>query len=314
MSLSKARQSLLERLRRRHQRDREGCFVVEGVRGAKTALHARAGVRFAVISPRLEELDPGGEIPLLLAAAGIDVTESDDTELAGLADTVNPQGVLLVCDEPEATLATLEPFVAAATGILIADAIQDPANLGTMIRTSAALGLAGVIALDGTVDPWNAKVVRGTAGACFFIPIVRARCEEVLPWVREKGIRLFGAAGEGVDIREIARGGATGQPGEHKAGRGGASREPSEAEAGRVSATEEPSEPEADPGKATEEMSGPTVRGRGPWALAVGNEGAGLRDEVHAAAEQLVAVPIDRDIDSLNAAVAAAILMWEMVR
>jgi TrmH family RNA methyltransferase len=61
-------------------------------------------------------------------------------------------------------------------------------------------------------------------------------------------------------------------------------------------------------------MSGPTVRGRGPWALAVGNEGAGLRDEVHAAAEQLVAVPIDRDIDSLNAAVAAAILMWEMVR
>jgi tRNA G18 (ribose-2'-O)-methylase SpoU len=293
-------------------------------------------VRFAVISPRLEELDPGGEIPLLLAAAGVDVTEIDDTELAGLADTVNPQGVLLVCDEPEATLATLEPFVAAATGILIADAIQDPANLGTMIRTSAALGLAGVIALDGTVDPWNAKVVRGTAGACFFIPIVRARCEEVLPWVREKGIRLLGAAAEGVDIREIA-GGAAAEPGAGDGGRGGAPREPSEPDAGGESALDEPSEPEAGsesapeepseftdgPGGAPKETSGPPVRGagfapaagrRGPWALAVGNEGAGLRDAVRDAADALVAVPIDGDIDSLNAAVAAAILMWEMVR
>jgi TrmH family RNA methyltransferase len=289
MSLSKARQSLLERLRRRHQRDREGCFVVEGVRGAATALHARAPVRFAVVSPRLEELDPGGEIPLLLAAAGVDVTEIDDTELAGLADTVNPQGVLLVCEEPAATLQTLTALLASrpgrqaptrgdqapaakpspalpkTPGFLIADAIQDPANLGTMIRTSAALGLAGVIALDGTVDPWNAKVVRGTAGACFYIPIVRARCDEVLPWVRENGMRLFGAAAEGVDIREI---------------------EPSAGGAGS----------------------------RAPWMLAVGNEGAGLRDEVRVAADQLVAVPIDGDIDSLNAAVAAAILMWELLR
>lgn len=273
MSLSKARLALLQRLQRRHQREREARFVVEGVRGARAALQSGARVRFAVTSPRLEDLDPGGEIPLLLGAAGVEVTNVGDTELAGLAGTVSPQGVLLVCEEPQASLETLGAIIAATpAGLLIADAIQDPANLGTMIRTAAALGLAGVIALDGSVDPWNAKVVRGTAGACFHVPIVRARCAATLAWLAEQGIRLLGAAASGADVRTVGGPTANGH------------REPAAPGTGR------------------------------PWALAIGNEGAGLRDEVRAAADELIGVPIRGDVDSLNAATAAAILLWELIR
>ncbi len=84
--------------------------------------------------------------------------------------------------------------------ILVADAIQDPANLASMIRTSAAFGLNGLVVLGGTVDPWNAKVVRGSAGGCFRIKIVRTTAKECLDWIHNSSVILLTAEVGGGDI------------------------------------------------------------------------------------------------------------------
>ncbi len=255
MTLSKARSGLLQRLQQRKQRQREACFVVEGIRSAREALAAGMSVRFAVMSPRLAELDEDGALTDLLSHVRIDVITLDDVALAELSGTVSPQGILLVCEEPRAELADV---VVSRGGILVADAIQDPANLGSMIRTAGALGLAGLIALDGTVDPWNTKVVRGGAGAGFRLPIVQARCSDFIDWVGAGGVRLLAADAAGVDAM--------------------------------------------------------TVDKAVPWALAVGNEGSGLRPELLAAAVETISVPMDPHAESLNAGVAAALLCYELTR
>ena len=256
MPLSKARHDLLRRLRSRHRRRGGGAFLVEGIRGATEAVKARADIRFAVISLRLAELDASGRLASLLEAAGTEVLAVDDDELAGLSGTVTPQGILLVCEEPKTTVD--EILSGAEHGLLIADAIQDPTNLGGMIRTAAALELGGMVALDGTVDPWNAKVVRGSAGGCFHLPILRIGWDEIAESFSATDIHLLAAHPNGRDVAAV--------------------------------------EP------------------RGSWALAVGNEGAGLRAKILDSSEERVAVPIRSSADSLNASVAAAILMYEIRR
>ncbi len=267
MSLSKARSRLLRRLQHRNQREREGCFVVEGIRAASAALEAGADVRFAVASPRLAALDRNNRLAESFTRARFEVVVIDDKDFAGLTDTVTPQGVLLVCDEPAATLDSLlagdeesEPAAdsGSVAGILVADAIQDPANLASMIRTGAAFGLEGLIALDGTVDPWNAKVVRGSAGGCFRMEIVSASTEEFLDWVRNPRITLLAAEASGRDVAAASF--------------------------------------------------------STPWALVVGNEGAGIRAELRDAAHASVSVPIRAEAGSLNAGVATAILCYELSR
>ncbi len=268
MSLSKARSRLLQRLQHRNQREREGCFVVEGIRATAAALEAGAEVRFAVTSPRLVTLDRDNRLAAGFAGTRFEVVVVDDKDFAELTDMVTPQGVLLVCEEPTATLDSLlagddESAPAAAgsgsgTGILVADAIQDPANLASMIRTGAAFGLEGLIALDGTVDPWNAKVVRGGAGGCFRMKIVSATAEEFLDWARNRRVALLAAEAGGRDIAAASF--------------------------------------------------------STPWALVVGNEGAGIRRQLVDAAHASVGVPIRSEADSLNAGVATAILCYELSR
>jgi TrmH family RNA methyltransferase len=255
MKLSKARHALLQRLRQRKQREREGCFVVEGVRSARAVLEAGLPVRFAVMSPRLAGLDADGALAERLSRARFDVVAISDQDLAALAGTMTPQGILLVCDEPRAPL---DRLATDAGGVLVADAVQDPANLGAMIRSAAAFGLAGLVALDGTVDPWNAKVVRGSAGASFRLPIAHASCAELLDWIERGGIRLLAGDIGGLDVAAADK--------------------------------------------------------SLPWALAIGNEGAGLRAELRAATRGTVTVPIRGDADALNAGVAAAILCYELSR
>jgi len=266
MSLSKARSRLLQRLQHRNQRDREGCFVVEGIRAAVAALEVGVKIRFAVTSPRLVTLDRDNRLAEGLSAARFEVVVVDDSDFGALTNTVAPQGILLVCDTPTATLDSLladdeeaEPAAAGnGDGILVADAIQDPTNLASMIRTGAAFGLEGLIALDGTVDPWNAKVVRGSVGGCFRMEIVSATVEEFLDWVRNRRVTLLAAEASGRDIAAASF--------------------------------------------------------SSPWALVVGNEGAGIRAELRDAAHASVSVPIRAHAESLNAGVAAAILCYELSR
>jgi TrmH family RNA methyltransferase len=138
----------------------------------------------------------------------------------------------------------------------VLDAVQDPGNVGTLIRTAAALGATATVALPGTVDLWNAKVVRSAMGAHFLHSAFHCTWDELRLFLDETGTPLWGADTHGT----------------------------------------------------------PLERGAAPrrLALAVGNEGAGLSDHVHQACAQLVSLPLDPSVESLNVAVAAGILLYEL--
>lgn len=254
MSLSERRRKLVGRLRRRKTREREGLFLVEGTRTVAEALAAEARCRFAVSSPRLQAQPLGVWLLERLDAAGVDVVEADDDSLGELSDTDTPQGILLVCEEPGWSLDNLEAGPGAR--FLVLDAIQDPGNLGTLVRAAAAFALSGVLALDGTVDPWNPKAVRASAGGIFHIPVLCAPWGEVEGWLDRSGVALLAAEAGGVDV-------ATVEPGDR-------------------------------------------------WALAIGNEGAGVREGLAERAPVRVGVPMPGGLESLNAGMAGSILLYAL--
>ena len=252
--LSKRRTRLLARLGSGRSRAREGGVLVEGVRSAREALSSGAAVRFVVCSPAVTRSSAGDALLADLEARGVVPEWVGEREMAAVSATPSPQGILLVCAEPTAGL---EATPAADDARFLAlDGIQDPGNLGTLVRTARAFDLTAVIALDGTVDPWNARAVRASAGSVFRIPVVRAPWREVRAWA--EGARVIVAAA-----------------------------------AGRDAATLSPAP---------------------PWMLVVGNEGAGVRAEIAEAASARAAVPMPGSADSLNAAVAGAILLYALTR
>ena len=109
----------------------------------------------------------------------------DDRALGELADTEHPQGVLAVIEPREWFLddIALEP----RSAVLVLDAVQDPGNVGTMLRTALALGAAGVVALPGTADLSNPKVIRGSMGAFFRFPCVATDADTLSIWAGNHG-------------------------------------------------------------------------------------------------------------------------------
>jgi TrmH family RNA methyltransferase len=256
MALSKERVKLVERLRNPRFRPREGQFLVEGIRGVREVLTGdlTPEVRFTLVSPRLDTVQGGSELRSLLLASGSPLVEVSDREMGALSDTEYPQGVLMVVREPRGVFdrLTAEP----APRVLLLDGVQDPGNAGTLIRAARAFGLTGVFALEGTVDPFNPKVVRASAGAVAHLPVLRLPWAEVSSWLQDKGVPLFVADAKGEDVRSVAI------------------------------------EP--------------------PWALAVGNEGAGPRRELMEGSARILAVPMEPGVDSLNASLAGAILLFAL--
>ena len=252
--LSNRRTRLLARLGSGRGRVRAGRVLVEGVRAAGEALASGVAVRFAVCSPAVTRSPAGQTVLAELEAKGVMPDWVEEREMAAVSATANPQGILLVCEEPSFAPEALH--VAADARLLALDGIQDPGNLGTLVRTARAFGLTAVIALDGTVDPWNAKVVRASAGSVFRVPVVRAPWQEV----------AVAAAGARVIVADAA---------------------------GRDAAT---------------------LSVTPPWMLVVGNEGAGVRREIREVASACAAVPMAGAAESLNAAVAGAIVLYALTR
>jgi TrmH family RNA methyltransferase len=187
MNLSQSRARLIDRLGRRKTRARDRAYVAEGVRCVAEVLAARAAIGFAVVSPRLHQVPGGDRLLEQLRVAGIDTPEVDDETLNRLAGTETPQGVVAVCSEPDVQLTS-------PARVLIADAIQDPGNLGTLIRSASAFDVDAIVTLDGTVDPYNAKVVRSSAGAVARLPILMRSWDAVQSLVADWGLPLLVAA------------------------------------------------------------------------------------------------------------------------
>ena len=187
--------------------------MVEGVRAGEEAVRAGAEIRLALVAPRLRESPGGPRLLDDLARGAAPLREVPDDGLRELSDTEAPQGVLLVCGR---AVHDLEGVVG-DPGILVLDGVQDPGNVGTLVRSAHAFGLAGVVALPGTADPWSAKAVRGSAGSVLHVPIVQASARDLLEWTARSGVGLKVAeahpGGGGAPAAAVADGtGGAGEP------------------------------------------------------------------------------------------------------
>jgi TrmH family RNA methyltransferase len=195
--------TLARDLKRRKARERRELFVAEGVRAVEELLRSPVVVRGALATAALRESARGNALLASLDARGIRREEVSEKDFLSAADTEHPQGVIAIAAVPAHTFRSLGPQLATTVRLLVLDAIQDPGNAGTLVRTGAALGVAAVIALPGTADLWNAKAVRAAAGAHFRIPALHGTADELLAFLRAHKIALWGTAANGVSLEAV---------------------------------------------------------------------------------------------------------------
>ncbi len=153
------------------------------------ALAAGIRIRAAVTSPALEATTRGKSLQATLAERAATLAVLEERELEELADTEHPQGVIAVI-EPRSW--RLEDIPATPQSVVLAlDGVQDPGNVGTIARTAFALGAAGLVALKGTAELTNPKVLRGSMGALFRLPSVSASDDEFLAWTEKVGAEIW---------------------------------------------------------------------------------------------------------------------------
>lgn len=180
---SKNEIKLLRKLGQRKYREKERLFIAEGERAVQQILENR---RVEVISVFIKtgQADCLGQQDF-----GIQPTLMEDAVFDEIADTENPQGILALCRFPaESGLDS----VSRENGIILAtDAIQDPGNMGTIIRTAVWFGVKAILAGKGNVDVFHPKVVRSTAGATGSIPVISSNLEDDLSFLNEAGWEIL---------------------------------------------------------------------------------------------------------------------------
>ena len=187
--------TLARDLGRRNAREREHLFVAEGVRTVEELARSPVRIRGVLAAPQLHESPRGAALLQALAARSAEVATVTDREFASAAGTESPQGILAIGEIPRTGLDRLD--VPIGGRMLVLDALQDPGNVGTILRTAAALGVSATVALPGTVDLWNAKVVRSAMGAQFHHPAFRATWQELDPFLASADVAVWGADGTG---------------------------------------------------------------------------------------------------------------------
>lgn len=255
-STSNARIKRLVNLKKKRKaRDEERVFLVEGIRMFREVPLGQ--LKEVYVSESFYKKERA-VVEQVLGTSGIRPEELSDTVYAYVSDTKTPQGILCVVRQMEYT--PEEVTGGACPLILVLDRLQDPGNLGTILRTAEGAGVTGIIMDKECVDIYNPKTIRSTMGSVYRMPFLYT--EDLMKEIRvlaDRGIRTYAAHLEGA--RDYDK----------------------------------------------EDY-------RSACAFLIGNEGNGLRREVADAADAYIKIPMCGQVESLNAAIAASILMFEAGR
>lgn len=241
-------------LKQRKHRYKQGAFLIEGRKMIEHAILLGVGLQTIFLEEgSIEELE--ASFKHVGMSEQVKLYELSKDLFKELCDTVTPQGAMAIVSMPNQEHSWLDG------GIYIAlDRVQDPGNMGTIIRTADAAGFNGVICSEGTVDPYNEKVLRSTMGSIFSMPIVQVNhFQETLTDLQAKGFQVLCTALEN-----------------------------------SVEYTK--------------------AHYEGSIVIVIGNEGQGVLDDVKALSDAIIKIPIYGKAESLNAAMAAGIVMYEAIR
>lgn len=228
----------------RKERDRSGEFIIEGFHLIEEALKSKVDILNLIIREDVE-------IPSHWNLDQLFIVEVTPQVAAEFSETEHSQGIFAHVKKPS----TQDSEKASCTKLLLIDAVQDPGNVGTMIRTADAAGIDAVILGKGTADPYNPKTVRSTQGSIFHIPVITGDLTEWIDTSKEKGIPVYGTALQNAVLYH-------------------------------------------------------EVKKEGKFALIMGNEGAGIHEDLLAKTDKNVIIPILGQAESLNVAVATGIVLY----
>ncbi|MBQ8536394.1 MAG: RNA methyltransferase [Clostridia bacterium] len=231
----------LKGLKNRSARQEMGAYLVEGIKMAQEAVSRPGLARHLYLTEATLPLFEG---------AGCPVTLITDNVLAALCDTKTPQGA--VC------LVNLPKNAPLGKRIIVMDGVQDPGNVGTILRTADAAGFTGALMSAACADPYSPKVLRATMGSIFRLPIQTV--SDLPSALKELVQQGFSVLSSQLDGEPFFQRGSVGEK----------------------------------------------------FALVIGNEGNGVSDEVKAAATHHLALPMRGGAESLNAAIAAGIMMYDL--
>ncbi len=230
-----------------------GLVALEGEHLLEEALRSGMALKTVFVSE--------GRVVPEMVPRGLEVVRLTEEVFSSGVETQSPQGIAALMVPPVFRVSDVMGVDGTAALILVAAGLQDPGNLGTLVRSAEAFGATGVLTTPGTVSAWNQKTLRASVGSLFRVPVVPVTASELRD-VKADGVRLIAAVG-----------------------------------AGEFGVT------------AVQEMGF-----LGACAVMIGNEGAGLAEEWMEMSDAKVTIPCPGDVESLNAAVAGSLLLYEASR
>lgn len=175
-------------IKRRKDRDKNSPFLIEGPHLIEMALNTGSQINDVIFSASFSSKENGQQFLKRLSKHIVNIFEVSEHIIARLADTETTQGIIAVSACRSLSLEDFGPGTQAL--IVVIDGVQDPGNLGAIIRTADAAAADAVILLPGTCDAFMQKTVRSTAGSIFNIPVIYADLQALLKWLRLKNIKL----------------------------------------------------------------------------------------------------------------------------
>lgn len=247
----------IKSLYRKKDRMRSKSFIIEGIKIIEEALFHGYPLRHIVYTDKLLSIGEGKEFFQRIKNLN-NLVYVPENIFKEISDTENPQGILAVAELNYKTMEELE--LDKEPSLLFLDSLQDPGNMGTIIRSADAFNIDGVIITPGSVDPYNPKVVRATMGSIFRTPLYYSSDNiKDLKEMQSKGIILYSTSlNNSIPIKEA----------DFKEG----------------------------------------------FVLIIGNESKGVGEEFFSLSNQLIKIPMPGGAESLNAGVAASIIMYEVMK